>query len=156
MTKFAHIAAIAAATAGFAAPAAAAENFPWTQDTVRERSAFAGASVRLPLGARRNAAPEARLGVGFHHSRHDPAGSIGATPPTMALAVGFDGGRLELLAGGERLAQVERRLGLADSSKLLLVGGLVAGVAAVVLLADGGDDDDEEGPCPPGVEVCTQ
>ena len=155
MTRIAMIAALAAASAGFAAPAAAADTRD--RETTRERAAFAGASVRLPLGGRRSAAPEARLGVGFYPSRHDPAGGmIGATVPALPLAFGFGGGRPELLAGGERLSEIERRLGLGKSSTtLLLLGGIAAGVAAVVLLADG-DDDDEDSPCPPGVEVCTQ
>ena len=156
-TRWNSLAAVAALVA--ATPASAAEDYRRLDDSELRRVAFAGATVRLELGGRASARPEARLGLGLVDYRRGRSGAdAGRAPPALSIAAGLEGGRLEFLAAGERLSQVQRRLGLAGSGStaLLLVGGLAAGALAVVLLTDGGDDDDDNigNPCPPGVEVC--
>ena len=145
------IAGTAALTALISAAPAAGN--PW-EPAEQHRAAFAGATVRLPLGGRSTPVPEARLGVGFSHYQRDGGGfMVSRDGPALPVATGFSGGRLELFIGGRSLEQLERehRLGARSTTFMLVIGGLAAGAAAVLLLTDG---DQEDGPCPPGVEVC--
>ena len=146
----------AAAIATAFVPAAASAGDPWEAGLEQRRGAFAGATLRLLVGPRGAPAPEARLGIGLIRERRDRAGfvverdSIG-----LPLAAGLAGGRPELFVGGERLSRLERRLAAnGDTTTVLVVGGVALGAAALLLLLADGEDDD--GPCPPGVEVCTQ
>lgn len=151
MKPFLSAAILFAASAAAAAPASAEH---WTAGTESNRSAFAGATMRLELGGARRAAPEARLGIGLHHAQRSASGAwLGSRVSPLALAVGVADRRLELFSGGVTLPQAKRRLGMAgDSTPWLVAGGVAAGVLAIVLLT--GDDEDDDGPCPPGVEVC--
>lgn len=136
--------------------AAAAEDFRARGGLEQHRAAFAGATLRLELGGRAAAAPEARLGIGFSPYQRDSAGFVARSGgPSLPLEAGLADGRLHVFVGGERLSRLEHRLGAAGASRttLFLLGGLAVAAAAGVLLL-GGDDDDN--PCPPGVEVCTQ
>ena len=133
-------------------PAPAAGNIWETSE--QHRAAFAGATVRIPLGGRSAPVPEARLGVGFSHYRLDGSGFlVSRDGPALPIATGFSGGRFDLFVAGRSLAELQRehRLGAGSSTVVLVIGALAAGAAAVVLLTD---DDSEDGPCPPGVEVC--
>ena len=146
---------IVAGAAALAAliPAAPAAGNNWEMSE-QHRAAFAGATVRIPLGGRSAPAPEARLGVGFSHYRLDGSGFLASRDgPALQIATGFSGERLDLFVAGRSLAELERehRLGAGSSTVVLVIGALAAGAAAVVLLTDG---DSEDGPCPPGVEVC--
>ncbi|MFN3389149.1 MAG: hypothetical protein ACK40O_09455 [Allosphingosinicella sp.] len=149
MKPFLSVAFLVAASAAAAAPAAAE---PWIAGT--DRSAFAGATIRLELGGARRAAPEARLGIGLHHTQRSASGAwLGSQVSPLALSFGVADRRLEFFPGGAALPQAKRRLGLAgESTPWLVAGGVAAGVLAIVLLT--GDDDEKDGPCPPGVEVC--
>ena len=119
-------------------------------------SAFAGATLRLELGASRKAAPEARLGVGIARERRDAAGGyLGTKVSPLTFALGAEDGRAGFFAGNEPLSRTRSRLGMAEgSSPLLLLGGIAAGAVAIVLLTGGDGEDEDDGPCPPGVEVC--
>lgn len=152
--RFSRCFAVTAAVIAMAAsPAAAAEDPRFGGTAERHRAAFAGATFRLPLGGPAAAAPEARLGIGFADYSRDGTGALVGGGHALPLQAGMSDGRLRLFVGGERLSRLERRLGVTDGeTALLAAGGLAAGVLAVVLLSGGGED----GPCPPGVEVCTQ
>lgn len=147
-----YAACVAAATFG-SGPAAAQEARGALE---QHRAAFAGAVLRLEFGGRAARGPEARLGVGFSDYRRDAAEFVTASGgPRLPVEAGLANGRLELFLGREPLSRLDRRLGAAGSTTktLLAVGGIAVGAAAAVLLLDGDGDD---GPCPPGVEVCTQ
>jgi hypothetical protein len=117
-----------------AQPCLAAEDFREAASGPRRGSAFAGASLRIPLGAARPAAPAARLQLGL---RHDAGGGRPA-----AFELGLTGlGKPAFYVGGREVAETRRRLGIGrDTGWLvpaLIIGAVVVGV---VLLTDPDSD----------------
>jgi len=157
MKRFAWVVAVTAAIAASPTPASSASNIGPIAGSEQNRAAFAGATVRVELGGRSAAAPEARLGLGLLQDRRNPAsGIVSRTVSRMPIAIGAADGRLQFFSGGEQLSKSQARLGLSgESTALLVAGGIAAGVLVVLLLAKK-DDEDKRSPCPPGVEVCTQ
>ncbi len=155
MKQLVRIAAASLVIVATANPALAAESYRWTAGSEQHRSTFVGATVRVGLGQRKAPAAQARLGIGFVQDRRDSAGEYAGRSITgMPLALGVADRRLQLFAGGVKLSQSQKRLGLTgETTALLAIGGIAAGVIAVILLT-GDDDDDDANPCPPGVEVC--
>jgi hypothetical protein len=121
----------------------AAEDFRDTGSGMRRSAAFAGANVRLPLGAK-VATPTARLQVTMTHIYENRQS---ASPTRMFKAAGFELGAgankgATLFMNGRDVSRPKRKLGFNGSSNtLLIVGGvLLAGAAAFLLFAEDGNN----------------
>lgn len=121
-----------------AQPCLAAEDFRDAGSGQRRGSAFAGASLRIPLGTGRAAAPIARLQLGLRHDVRDRSGgSLGESrPATFELGV-TKLGKPAFYVGGREVAETRRRLGVGGDTgwlvPALIIGAVVVGV---VLLTD--------------------
>ena len=122
----------AALVAGLAAPPAlAAEDFR-DGATDRYRAAFAGVQFRVNLSGKRLAPPTARLTMGVtHYGRNGQALQRGNY--TSSVELGFSGrGGANLYVGGQRLSDIQQRLGIAPAAAALIAVTAV-GVGAVVI-----------------------
>ncbi|HEX9931395.1 MAG TPA: hypothetical protein VGB08_00970, partial [Allosphingosinicella sp.] len=137
------VAALAAPLAMLAAqPALAADDFRELGAAGSRRAGFAGIQLRMSLGEDRPAPPTARLALGVTHY-----GATGATlqrgsfTPTLELGLTRTG-RADLHVAGQRLTDVQRRLGIAPVAAAI-VGIAAAGAAVMVVAASSGDDEDD-------------
>lgn len=120
-------------------PCLAADDFRVTGDPQHRMAAFAGASIRVPMG-NGVGKPTARLQLTMIHSYEDRQS---ASPSRTFRPAGFELGASgkkapALFLNGQDLAQTKRKLGANGSSKTwLIVGGvLLAGAVAILLLKD--------------------
>ena len=134
MTRFSISAAFAAA-ALVSQPVAAAEDPRSHATAVEQRTgAFAGARLRIPLGAQRaRERPSAALQLGFEHIRRDRgAGSSMTARRGSALELGFSGKeKPAFLVAGTPARTMERRLGVSTGGAI----AIGAGVTLLVLVA---------------------
>jgi hypothetical protein len=126
-----------AAAMPVAQPCLAAEDFRDLGTEPRRTAAFAGASLRIPLGTARPAAPAARLQLGLAHPVRD---GRGPRPALFELgATRF--GKPAFYVGGREVGETRRRLGISGDSgwvvPALIIGAVVVGV---VLLTDPSSD----------------
>jgi hypothetical protein len=101
-------------------------------------TAFAGLSVRLPLG--RTAKPSARLRFATGYSLRDGASGAMRTNLGNGLEIGAGkGGRPAYFIGGAKAAELQNRLGIkgGTGTTLLVVGGVLVAVVIVALAAGG-------------------
>jgi hypothetical protein len=114
-------------------------------------AAFAGASLRLPLGGGAAAKPSTRLQLTTVHYRADRRSSFLRGHRSAGLELGMaDGRKPALFLMGEDVAQMKRRLGIGSgSTPLYILGGVAVAVAAAVLLLDGDGSSGEPQPAPP-------
>ena len=122
-------------------PCRAADDMRTIDDKRRQPAAFAGASIRLPLGGKQRARPSARLQLGMVHgagtARQIPAGGV---------ELGLTGrGRPEMFVGGQSTRELRERMKLSGSTgdTVWVVFGvalLVVGVYVITNLDDLGDD----------------
>ncbi len=110
--------------------------------------AFAGASLKMPLGSLKAALPSARLQLGMRHMQQDSAGRLPSRARQIGLLEigGAKGGKPALFVGGQDVAQVEKRHGLVGTTGtlLLLAGVAIGAYAAYELFLD--DDDNNAQP----------
>lgn len=131
-----------------AQPCLAAEDLRDAGSGQRTSSAFAGASLRIPLGSARPAAPAARLQLGLRHDVRDSrGGSLGRDSRSALFELGATRlGKPAFYVGGCEVTEAKRRLGV-SGNKGWLVPALIIGavVVGVVLLTDPTSDS-----APPG------
>ncbi len=122
-----------------AQPCLAADDMRGFGNMERRSGAFAGASVRMPLGSREAAKPSARLQLGMRHVQQDSAGRLPVRAQQIGLLElgGATGGKPALFVGGQDVAEVEKRRGLVGTTgTLLLLAGVALGAYAAVTLLD--------------------
>lgn len=145
MTRFRDLAALLSATALAAQPCFGADLFQDGHSLERRMGAYAGASVRIGLGAGEREAPSARLKLGMTgHETDRRSGARTQAFDASAVELGLGGGGRPLLwVGGRSTEELERRMGLdGTQTTLLVIGGLALAAGAALLLA--GEDEDEE------------
>lgn len=127
-----------------AQPCLAADDMRAVGNVERGTAAFAGASVKMPLGSRSAAKPSARLQLGMRHVYRDPAGRSPSQVRQVGLIeLGSPGGaRPALFVGGRNMTDVKRNRGLVGTTgTLLFAAGIAIGAyAAYELFLD--DDND--------------
>ena len=118
-----------------AQPCAAADDFRGTSGLERRTSAFAGMSVRLPLGASERSKPTARLQFTTAASTRDARTGSMETLRAQGVEIGAGkAGKPALFLGGRSAAELKQQHGLKSTTgTILLVGAVV--VVGVVLLA---------------------
>lgn len=149
MTGFGKLAALLCATALTAQPCWGAGSFRDAPSLELHAGAYAGASVRIGLGAGDTRMPIARLKLGMTgHAIDSRSGARTQTFDGSALELGLGGGGRPLLwVGGRSTAEVRERMGLdGTQTTLLVVGGLALAAGAALLLAS--EDDEESQVCP--------
>lgn len=141
--RFAAAAAALAMT--LSQPALAAQDFRDAGAGERRSGAFAGVSLRVPLGAEEKARPSARLQLTSDH-RYRTADGVRTHRPA-GLELGADGlGKPEIFFNGAKLSDAERRMGLSGIGDWVLPAVLLtAVVVGVVLLTDGNNDLPDQG-----------
>jgi hypothetical protein len=121
-----------------AQPCLAAEDIRDAGWDPRRSAAFAGASLRIPLGSAGAAAPAARLQLGLRHDVGD------SRPAAFELGV-TRLGKPAFYVGGREVGETRRRLGLTGGTgglePALIIGAVVVGV---VLLT--GEDETDAAP----------
>ena len=131
--KTMHTLAAFATLAAAAQPALAADDFRYIEARPEHRTAaFAGARLRIPLGAEtRRARPSARLHLGMEHVYEDRRIAAPAQAfRTSALELGFSRrSGPTFFIGGAPVGEVERRVGISTG------GAIAIGVGATVLAA---------------------
>lgn len=129
-----------------AAPATAA-NETWNGNAADPRpSAFAGVSVRLPLGQKSAAKPQARLQLTTYSvDSSKPWRTREFSPTGFELGLSRTGKPM-LFAGGQNTAEVQRKMGLDRTTTILIVAGVA--VAVVVLIAAAGSNSGLGDTCP--------
>ena len=135
MLRIRSAAAFAAASSIAFHPCLAADDFRASAFTEQRTAAFAGASLRIPLGAREAARPSLRLQLTPAYYSRDPATSAIRSRRPEGLEIGASGGRPALFVAGQPASGLERRMNAGGSTgtTLLIVGGVV--VVAVLLVA---------------------
>ena len=144
MTRFTAAAAFAAA-ALLSQPVSAADD-PRAHVAASEQraGAFAGARLRIPLGARQTRErPSAALQLGFEHIRRNSgAGSSMTARRGSALELRFfEQAKPTFLAGGTPVRTVERRLGVSTGGAIAIGAGVTLLVLIAVAAASGPPDD---------------
>jgi hypothetical protein len=155
MRKTRKVAAALAALAMAAAPAAANPADPVGGSyTARGTAGFAGINLTL-RGDRGAVVPRARLAIGFDHIIQDGSSAARArTVRASTVELGFSSlGKPDLYIAGQRLADVQTRLGIAPAGAALLAVGGLAVVGVAVASASGGEKKPPEVVCL-GVGVC--
>lgn len=114
-----------------AQPGHAAEDMR-TADGVTQRAAFAGVGIRMALGQSRPAVPTARLRIGMTNYSNGIR-VTGGLSDASAVELGFSGrGKMDFYVAGQRLTDIQHRLGVAPAAAALLaIGGLGLGAVAV-------------------------
>ena len=132
MANIRHAAAVTAAFFLCSQPCLAADDLRDAAAAERRTGAFAGLSVRLPLGQAAPAKPVARLQLTtVHHMRDRETGAIRhMRAPGLELGAG-QSGKPVLTLGGQRADDMQRRLGVGGSTTTVLI---VGGVLLVVLV----------------------
>ncbi len=126
-----------------AQPCLAADDMPGLGQLERRSGAFAGANLKMPLGARKAANPTARLQLGMRHVQRDSAGRLPTRTQQIGLLElgGAGSGKPALFVGGRNVAKVEKRMGLVGTTGILLLaaGAALGAYAAITLLDDDND-----------------
>lgn len=131
-----------------AQPCLAAEDFRDAGSGQRRSAGFAGASLRLPLGAARPAKPTARLQLGLRHDVSDNrGGSLGRESRSALFELGVTRfAKPAFYVGGRDVDAARRRLGIGNGTgwvvPALIIGAVVVGV---VLLTDPTSDAEPAG-----------
>ena len=131
-----------AAAAAFllsAQPCLAADDFRSTGAVERRSGAFAGLTVRLPIGESGAANPSARLQLATIYESHDRESRLsGRSYRAAGLELGLsNSAEPAIYIGGRNAAEVERKLGVKGSTTtvLLIAGGLLVTVLLLASLA---------------------
>jgi hypothetical protein len=132
-------AAVFAAAIFAAQPCAAADDIRDSGAGDRSVAAFAGMSLRLPVGEARRARPTARLQFTTSYAVRDARTGSTATFRAPGLEIGAGkAGKAAFFLNGEKAADVQGRMGLGGTgTTLLVVGGVLLGVVVVALAAGG-------------------
>lgn len=127
MKRMNYAAALVAAGVIALQPCAAAEDFRDFNPTHRRTSAFAGVNVRLPLDARTQAKPPARLQLTAAYSAMDARTGAIQTLKGQGLEIGAGAkGKPALYLNGQSTAEMKQKLELGSTgTTLLVVGGLL-------------------------------
>jgi len=132
-----YVAALFSAALMTTQPAAAAAQLRSEAASSRP-AAFGGVVLRLRLGGREPAKPEARLQLTSHRADWAQPGHLRPLDPNgFELGLGKSGKAL-LFADGQSVTALEHKSGLSTGSTLLIVGGVVVAVVAIALAAGGG------------------
>jgi len=137
MIRVRTAAAFAAAAAIAVQPCLAANDYRDSGFTEQRAAAFAGASLRVPLGARSAPRPSLRLQLSSTLYARDPAsGAVRAFRPA-GLEIGAPAGRPAFYLAGQPAAALGARHNLHGSTgtTLLIVGGVVLALAVVAILS---------------------
>ncbi len=129
-----------------AQPCLAADDFRSTGAVDRRSGAFAGMTVRLPVG-QQEAKPIARLQLTTVHQSYDRESRLsGRSVRPAGLELGLSGAaKPTFYVGGRSAADIEKKLHMKGSNTtLLIVGGVV--VLAVLVLASVADAQPTAGP----------
>lgn len=128
-----HCVSAAAAVMLSVQPCLAAEDLSATGSTERRMGAFAGVSLRLPMGAGHSERPSARLQLTTTQSyRHNGMQLHSSFAPGLELGTGRLG-RPAFFMGGQELTRSEQRLQIGKTTTIVVIGAVVLGV--VVLAA---------------------
>jgi hypothetical protein len=119
-------------------PCAAADDYLPSRSGEARMTAFAGLSVRLPLGG--TARPSARLRFATGYSFRDSASGAVRTDLGSGLEIGAGKrGMPTYFIGGEKASALRDKLGIKGGSgkTLLIVGGVLVAVVIVAVAAGG-------------------
>jgi hypothetical protein len=110
----------------------AAEDLRHHSTTVQQRTgAFAGGSIRLPLGGGPVRRLEARLQIGLARDVRDFRGA-GSTQRTALFEIGpARDGSAGVYIGGTETGELKDRLGMSTGTAALIGGGLLVGLLAI-------------------------
>lgn len=126
------------------APAAAAQPFPEVSTTSTRTAAFFGTRIRLSADKSGSLKPIARLAAGTTHLAFSSNGAPAHRPlasSTLELGLSAEG-RPNLYMAGQRLSDVQQRLGFGPAGAALLAVGGVALLATAGAAAAGGKNDE--------------
>lgn len=139
MTRTKYIGALIAIGVLTAQPCVAATDRHFSEATPARSSAFAGLSVRLPLGQAKPAKPVARLQLTTAFSVRDARTGLVRSSKANGLELGaLRSGKPALYLNGRSAAEYKTKLGVSGTTKtVLIVGGLLL-VGVVVLAAAAG------------------
>lgn len=137
MKKVSFVAAAAILATGVT-PLAAADLSYGSGSQDRRVAAFAGANVRIPLGAKAGAKLSARLQLTTVHSYQDRYSAAPArTYRSPGLELGLSAKKPAIFMMGQDVAKMQQKLGIGGStSTLLIVGGVAIAALAVYLITD--------------------
>jgi hypothetical protein len=125
----------AIAVSVIAAQPAAANDFHSAAAADYRPAAFGGVTVRLPLGKKTAAKPEARLNLTSYRTDPSQPGAVRKFS-AKGLELGMSkAGKPLLFAGGQNTAEVKQKMGLDTTTTVLIVGGVILLVAVVVVAA---------------------
>jgi hypothetical protein len=130
-------AAFAAALAAAVQPCLAADDIRIAGFTEQRMAAFAGATLRVPLGTERAHRPSLRLQLAPSYQQRDPASGAVRSLRPEGVELGLAAGRPSFFVAGQRPSGIERRMNLGSTETTLLVVGGVA-VAVLILAAVAG------------------
>lgn len=129
---------LGACAAGFLAlqPCLAAEPFGGEGGGQRQSSAFAGLTVRVPLGRSGATGPSARLQLTTIHERRDSRGGILSSQRAEGVELGLDRrGRAAYYVGGEDVRKIDERLNAKGKTTWIVVGGVLLLVVVLAAVA---------------------
>jgi hypothetical protein len=113
----------------------------------RRSGAFAGVSMRLPMGTRERQVPTARLQLTTIHDYRNASGATVRSYRPNGVELGFENGRATYLVGGQEVRQIREKLhAKASATTWLLVGGAV--VLTLLLLSAVASAQPTPGPQP--------
>ncbi|HLL29484.1 MAG TPA: hypothetical protein VK403_00655, partial [Allosphingosinicella sp.] len=95
--------------------------------------AFAGGSLRIPLGTRSPVRPQARLQMGFTREVRDPRGAGSTYRAAMFELGAARGGKAGLYIGGTGTREFKDRLGMSTGTAALIGGGLLVGLLVIAV-----------------------
>ena len=134
MTRVTRVALIMVAGALIAQPCAASD-YREARPTQQQSSAFAGISVRLPLGQAQQAKPTARLQLTTSHTLRNDWTGASQTFKAQGLEIGgTKDGKPALYLNGQSTAEMQEKLRLSSSTPDAVWIVLGVGLVAVVLL----------------------
>jgi hypothetical protein len=137
MLKIRSAAAFAAALAVAAQPCLAADDIRNIGFTEQRMAAFAGATLRVPLGTERAPRPSLRLQLTPSYQLRDPASGAVRSLRPEGVELGLAAGRPSFFVAGQPARGIERRMNVGGSTgtTLLIVGGVVVAVVLVAALS---------------------
>jgi hypothetical protein len=113
----------------------AADDLRQADPVVQQRiGAFAGGSLRIPIGTRTPARPEARLQMGFARDVRDARGAGSASRSALFELGETSDGKAGLYLGGTEYRDLKPRLGMSTGTAALIGGSLLVGLVAVAFL----------------------
>jgi len=136
MVRVRTAAAFAAAAAVAFQPCLAATDFQTGSFTEQRAGAFAGASLRVPLGAREAPRPSLRLQLSSTLYARDSASGAVRTFRPAGLELGAASARPALFVGGQSASAIAARRNIHGSTgtTVLIIGGVVVAVLLVAVL----------------------